>query len=267
MDAGDPRRSARGWGRAGPVPGGRGKGSRTVGSTGVAALLVNCSAHGGTPGGGAGFPADLPAVAVPGRPGRAEIDPLLREHSPRRLVVAGTDADLAAVLVRLLRTERLDVEVAYVPVRRSSAAARAWGLPRGRAARELALDGVAGPVPLVRDDVGGVLTGRGEIRGLRGECYCDETLVLRGGAPRLVVAPTPGGVAVRAGHGGWPPSGRVRAVPQSSRTGRGSAVGRAVQVGCLPARVVCDGVAHPRPVERFTWFRHTADWLLVRPAS
>jgi hypothetical protein len=28
---------------------------------------------------------------------------------------------------------------------------------------------------------------------------------------------------------------------------------------------VCDGVAHPRPMERFTWFRHTADWLLVRP--
>ena len=54
---------------------------------------------------------------------------MLRELTARRLVVAGTDADLAAVLVRLLRRERLDVEVAYLPARRS-AAARVWGLPR-----------------------------------------------------------------------------------------------------------------------------------------
>jgi hypothetical protein len=226
----------------------------------VAALLVTCSAQAGD----TDLPGGLPAVTVPPRPGRAEIDPLLAEIAPRRLIVAGTDADLAAVLVRLLRTERLDVEVAFVPSGRASDAARTWGLPRGRAARELALHGTAGPVPLVRDDVGGVLAGRGEIRRLRGECYCDETLVLRGGASRLVVAPTPDGVAVRAGRGRRLPSGAVRAVPQASRTGCGTAIGRAVQVGCLPATVVCDGVAHPRPMERFTWFRHTSDWLLVR---
>jgi hypothetical protein len=227
----------------------------------VAALLVTCSAQAAP---ATGFPGDLPAVAVPPRPGKAEIDLLLAEMAPRRLVVAGTDADLAAVLVRLLRAERLDVEVAYVPILRSSDAARTWGLPRGRAARELALHGTARPAPLVRDDVGGVLAGRGEIRGLHGECYCDETLVLRGRTPRLVVAPTPDGVAVRAGRGRRLPSGAVRAVPQTTRSGRGSAIGRAVQVGCLPATVLCDGVAHPRPVERFTWFRHTSDWLLVR---
>jgi hypothetical protein len=28
---------------------------------------------------------------------------------------------------------------------------------------------------------------------------------------------------------------------------------------------VVDGVAHPRPVPRWTWYRHTDDWLLVRP--
>ncbi|MGE3287816.1 MAG: hypothetical protein AB7J32_17215 [Pseudonocardia sp.] len=228
--------------------------------TGVAALLVTCSAQARD----TEFPRDLPAVTVPPRPGKAEIDPVLAEVAPRRLVVAGTDADLAAVLVRLLRTERLDVEVAYVPADRSSDAARTWGLPRGRSARELALHGTARPVPLVRDDVGGVLAGRGEIRGLRGECYCDETLVLRGGAPRLVVAPTPAGIAVRAGRGRRLPSGAVRAVAQTARTGRGAAIGRAVQIGCLPATVLCDGVAHPRPMERFTWFRHTSDWLLVR---
>jgi hypothetical protein len=43
-----------------------------------------------------------------------------------------------------------------------------------------------------------------------------------------------------------------------------SAVGRAVQVGCLDAQVVSDGVAHPRPVTRWTWYRHTEPLRLVR---
>lgn len=203
-------------------------------------------------------------VALPARPGRADIDPVLLDLAPRRVVVAGTDAVLAAVLLRLLRIDRLDTELAYIPTSRSSSAAAVWGLPRGRAAMESALDGTAVAVPLVRDDNGGVLVGRGEIRGLRGECYCDDVLVLRGAARRLVVAPGPDGIAVRAGRGGRLPDGLVRPVPQVA-SGRGSAVGRAVQVGCLPATVVSDGVAHPRTVERWTWYRHTSDWLLVRP--
>jgi hypothetical protein len=205
-----------------------------------------------------------PAVALPPRPGRAELDPVLDRHRPRRVIVAGTDADLAAVLVRLLRTERLDVEVAYLPSRRSPAVA-AWGLPTGRGALAAATDAPAVPVPLIRDDGGGVLVGRGEFRGLRGECYCDETLVLRGGASWLVAAPTPAGLAVRAGRGRRAPDGRTRAVRATAPSGHGSASGRAVQVGCEPATVVLDGVPHPRPVRRWSWYRHTADWLLVRP--
>ena len=203
-------------------------------------------------------------MTLPARPGRADVDPVLAEHSPRRVVVAGTDADLAAVLLRLLRTERLDVEVAYVPAKRSPATA-AWGLPTGDAAAALALAGRASAVPLARDDTGGVLVGRGELRDVRGECYCDEVLVLRGHARRLVVAPGPDGIAVRAGWSGRAPDGRVRPVPVRAPRGAGSAVGRAVQVGCEPAIMVADGVPHPRPVPRRTWYRHTADWLLVRP--
>ncbi len=205
------------------------------------------------------------AVTLPPRPGRAEVDEALAATEPRRVVVSGTDADLAAVLVRLVRTDRLDrVEVAYLPRSRSSAAAATWGIPTGADAADLALAGTATPVPLVRDDSGGVLVGRGEISRLRGECYCDDDLVLRGTAPRLVVAPTPRGIAVRAGRSRRLPDGLVRPVPVDA-VGHGSSVGRAVQVGCAPAVVVSDGVAHPRPVERFTWYRHTADWLLVRP--
>lgn len=209
-------------------------------------------------------PDGLPTIALPARPGRADLDPLLAGRRPHRLIVAGTDADLAAVLLRLLRTDRLDVEVAFLAPRRSAAAA-AWGLPAGRAGRALALTGAAAPAPLVRDDNGGVLVGRGEFRGLRGECYCDETLVLRGAAPWLVVTPGPDGVAVRAGRTRRAPRGEVRPVPRGARAGRGSAFGRAVQVGCEPATVVLDGVEHPRPVRRWAWYRHTSDWRLVRP--
>jgi hypothetical protein len=210
------------------------------------------------------LPPAVPVVELPARAGRAELDPALAEHDPNRLLVSGSDADLAAVLVRLLRTDRLHIEVAYLAARRTPATA-AWGLPTGSAAATAALAAPASQVPLIRDDSGGVLVGRGEIRGMRGECYCDETLVLRGAAPWLVVAPSPaGGLAVRAGRLGRRPDGRTRPVPAAAPSGRGSAVGRAVQVGCEPATVLLDGVAHPRPVRRWSWYRHTGDWLLVR---
>ncbi len=239
---------------------------------------------------------------------------MLRDLAARRVVVAGTDADLAAVLRRLLRRERLDVEVAYLPrgrsaaarvwglppgpsaaarawelprgpsevarawglPRRPSAAARVWGLPRGpsaaarawelpRDAVALALEGAASPVPLIRDDAGGVLVGGAEVRRLRGEVYCDETLVLRG-AGHVVVTPGPDGVAVRASRTGSPPDGRTRAVSPRAPVGRGSAVGRAVQLGGEAFTPALDGVPHTRAVTRWAWYRHTADWLLVRPS-
>jgi hypothetical protein len=226
--------------------------------------------------------AGLRRIAVPARPGRADVDPLLAAPL-RRLVVSGTDADLAAVLVRLVRRDRLDVELAYLPTDRRSAAARIWGLPHGAAAVDLARGGGARPAPLVRDDSGGVLVGRGEIHrragSMHGEVYCDGALALRGATRRVVVtpwvdaAPAPGGidtvappgVAVRASRWGTLPDGRQDPVPPSAPAGRGAAVGRAVQVGCLPADVVHDGVEHPRPITRWAWYRHFTDWLLVRP--
>jgi hypothetical protein len=201
-------------------------------------------------------------VVLPPRPERTDLDPVLADLEPRRVIVSGTDADLAAVLVRLLRRERLDVEVAYLP-RGKSVAAQMWGLPRD--AVGLALDGTATPVPLIRDDSGGVLVGEASVRDLRGECYCDETLVLRGLGRRLLVRPTHGGIAVRASRTGRPPDGHTRAVSPRAPAGRGSAVGRAVQLGGAAFTPVLDGVAHPRPVTRWAWYRHTSDWLFVAP--
>jgi len=39
---------------------------------------------------------------------------------------------------------------------------------------------------------------------------------------------------------------------------------RAFQLGCLPTTAVLDGHKHPRPVDKWTWYRHTEDLRLVR---
>ena len=215
-----------------------------------------------TPNWTGGAPAPLPwteALAVPARPGRDDLATALGTPGLSRLVVAGTDADLAAVVLRLLRTERLaEVAVAYLPAAgwsgRSSGVAAVWGLPtEPGAAALLAVRGEPEPVPLVRDDVGGVLLGHGELHPVRGVVYCDDQLVLRGQAGRLHAIPAvPDGVGVRVARIGVL---GLRTV---------SAVGRAVQVGCLSATVVSDGVEHPRPVTRWTWYRHTEPLRLVR---
>jgi hypothetical protein len=190
-------------------------------------------------------------------PGRTEIDPLLAALDGRRLAVCGTDADLAAVVLRLLRTERLEeVPVAYLPARDDSAAADLWGLPTDPArALDLALRGEPDRVPLVRDDAGGVLVGLGVLAPVRGVAYCDDEQVLRGQASSLEVTPDPSGGA-----------GGVVRVVRFGLLGRRvhTAYGRATQVGCLPAQPVCDGVRHPRAVSRWTWYRHTQDLRLVR---
>jgi len=62
---------------------------------------------------------DLPVHRAENSADPAGIDAAIGPY--RRLVVVGVDADLAAVLSRLLRAERLDVEVAYAPRRRTPA--------------------------------------------------------------------------------------------------------------------------------------------------
>jgi hypothetical protein len=175
---------------------------------------------------------------VPARPGKADLDPLLAADLSR-LVVVGSDASLAAVIVRLLRTSRLELAVGFVPVGRSFVP---WGVPSVDA-----LGSSVSAFPLVRDDSGGVLVGRGVLGPLAGEAYCDDTLALRGRARLITVSPDGGGVL-----------GRVR---QGFRTREYR--GRAFQIGCHPARVVTDGVEHPRPVRRFTWYRHTEDLRVI----
>lgn len=194
---------------------------------------------------------------VGARPGKAEVDPIFAESGDKRLVVNGTDADLNAVVLRLLRTERLaDVPLGYVPTDPGSAVAGLWGLPTdpGRAL-DLALSGDADRVPLIRDDVGGVLVGLGSLGPVRGVGYGDDTVVLRGQASRLEVTPDPDGGP-----------GLVVRVIHKRLFGRKvvSTPARAFQLGCLPVQVESDGIAHPRPMGKWTWYRHTEDLRLVR---
>jgi len=198
---------------------------------------------------------DVELHRVPERPGKPHVDPLLTELAGRRLVVLGSDADLAAVVLRLLRTERLaEVPVGYLPASAGSAVAGLWGLPTDPArAFDLAVAGDPDPVPLLRDDSGGVLLGLGVLGPVRGVAYCDNDQVLRGQASRIEVGPDPqgGGLVVR-----------VRRGMLLRRTH--AAAGRAFEIGCLPTSPVSDGVRHPRSVNRWVWYRHTEDLRLVR---
>ncbi len=169
----------------------------------------------------------------------------------RRLVVVGGDADLAAVLGRLLRADRLDIEVAYVP-RRRTAATRIYRLPAGRRAARRALRGSAQRMPLTRDDAGSVIVGQAQwlpadAQSLHGEAVVDDTVLFDGDVPGVHIEPTASLPGLRArvlGRRRW-------------------TTGRAVQLGSTGVAVIRDGVAAPRAARRSTFYRNVEGWLLV----
>jgi hypothetical protein len=187
-------------------------------------------------------------VAEPGQTDAAAPD-------NRRLIVVGSDADLAAVLTRLLRTEKLDVEIGFVSPRRSPAT-RVYGLAAGWRAARRARRGSARRVPLIRDETGSAIVGTAEWRSARdtsllhGEAVVDDTVLFDGDVAGVRVEPTLAMPGLRArvlgGH-------RRRWV-----------AGRAAQLGSTGAGLARDGVPAIRPVRRSTFYRDTEGWLLVR---
>jgi hypothetical protein len=175
----------------------------------------------------------------------------------RRLVVVGADADLAAVLSRLLRAERLDVEVAFVPRRRTSAT-RVYRLPAGRRAARRARLGTAQRVTLIRDETGAVIVGRacwlppGDRQLLHGEAVVDDTPLFDGDVAGVSIEPTLAVPGLRA------------ALDGAHRVWRRWQPGRAVQLGCTGVVVVRDGVRAARSARRSTFYRNVEGWLLVR---
>jgi len=176
-------------------------------------------------------------ASLPAADGAAGIDAALQDA--RRVIVVGSDSDLAAVLTRLMRTERLDIEVAHLP---------------GRRGARSALGGVARRIPLIRDDSATVLVGAAlwlppEGSGaLRGEAVVDDAVLFDGEVTGVRIEPTAAMPGLRATITG----GRRRWL-----------AGRAAQLGTTGARVVRDGDAGPREVKRSTFYRHTTGWLRV----
>ena len=171
----------------------------------------------------------------------AQIDTAI--SGARRVAVAGSDADLAAVLSRLMRLERLDVEVAHL---RSG--------PLGWLRARRAASAPANRVPLIRDDTGTVLIGsalwlpaEGSER-LHGEAVVDDTVLFDGEAAGVRIEPT-----------STMPGLRARVL----RTGARWVSGRAAQLGTTGVRVVRDGVPVRREAKRSTFYRHTTGWLRV----
>ena len=152
------------------------------------------------------------AVVEPG-----DIDAALA--SARRVVVVGADADLASVLTRLLRAELLDVEVAYVP-RRRTPATRAYRLPAGRRAARRARRGSAQRVPLIRDETGSAIVGAaewgpaGDAPLLHGEAVVDDAVLFDGDVARRADRADDGAARVAGPRDRWP------VTPLADRPGR-----------------------------------------------
>jgi hypothetical protein len=176
-------------------------------------------------------------------------------HDYRRLIVVGSDADLAAVLTQLLRTGMLDVEIGFVS-RRRSPATRAYRISAGFRAARRARRGSAQRVPLIRDETGTVIVGAAQWRPLQdaqllhGEAVVDDAVLFDGDVAEVRIEPTV-----------QPPG--LRACVSDGRPRRWL-TGRAAQLGTTGAAVVRDGVTAPRPARRSTFYRHTEGWLLIR---
>ncbi|MFS0898623.1 peptidase M50 [Mycolicibacterium litorale] len=173
--------------------------------------------------------------------GSADVD--AASSGARRLVVVGGDADVATVLTRLMRTERLGVELAV---------ATGWLSARR------ALTAPARRVPLIRDDAGIAIVGYAEWRAspssggtLVGEGIVDDTTLFSGETTGVRIEPT-----------AEMPGLRAAVLSGPGRPGRWVA-GRAAQLGTTGARVIRDGVDGAREVKRSTFYRHTEGWLRV----
>ncbi len=161
------------------------------------------------------------------------------------LLVQGPVPALAAVLARLWRTDRLPaVAVGWEPVD---------GDPDCRGlARDLDLgSGTARELPLVRDDHGGVLLHHGRIEAAGGsgllrrfgaQAHHDDARVADGVVTRIEARPR------------WDADELSVAVVTVPLRPARRTTGRALQVACDPARVVRDGVAVDREVQRWTWY-------------
>ncbi|CAN5347549.1 hypothetical protein BH20ACT5_BH20ACT5_03500 [soil metagenome] len=199
--------------------------------------------------------------------GTDDLDRALDDLAGRRLVLSCAVPGLNAVVRRLVRRDQADrVAIGWVADldRDSRDLAERLGLPkRPTPAAELARGLDTRKVGLVRDDHGGVLLHRGRLSAWAGakafgaQSYHDDALVADGTIRRIEVTPH------RSENG--------TLIVQVARPGRlresvSRSTGRSIQTACDEGQSTVDGVPHPRPVRKWTWYadphRH---WLLRAP--
>ncbi|ACR18456.1 hypothetical protein I6J22_08365 [Corynebacterium kroppenstedtii] len=245
--------------------------------------------HLGAPGPDPRTPIDTVRLVVVGTD--ADLDAV----ATRLMRIDATWIELAyvPVLAKVYASSGSRVSPGESSVEAPSGIATSWGV--ADKPWSIALSGSVRPVPLIRDDSGRVTLGVAEICSTDGspfvgEIIIDDTTV---GAPdgsdfygtRLISTLAAPGIAAVAMTGPSVYSGDrthpTRSGSPHKRNGllgrffhRGpeagavdSAVltGRAVQAGGEPFMVYRDGVAHPRPLTRVTFYRHLRDMQVVRP--
>lgn len=217
---------------------------------------------------------------------------------PVRVVVVGSDAALAAVVTRLMRIDAMWISVGFVPVVTAgelSVVGQNWQLDAtdtpSVAALNFAMTAPARPTAVIRDDSGIVTLGSAEIfhagTELVGEIIVDSQTLFanrsdrvwdgRPGAFGVRLVPTvdqPGLAATRlVTPSVWDREAaerrlRRRLFRRHAEIGgvdpHAVLSGRALQAGGVQLSVVRDGVAHPRPTSKVTFYRHLRDGQFVR---
>jgi len=152
----------------------------------------------------------------------------------------------------------LDVEVAYVP-RRRTRATRIYRLPTGFRAVWRATRGSARRVTLIRDETGSVVVGRAcwvpadDARWIHGEAVVDDTTLFDGDVAGVWIEPLLAAPGLRAAVAGRGPG----------RLWRRWVTGRAAQLGSTGVAVLRDGVPAARAARRSAFYRNVEGWLLV----
>lgn len=198
---------------------------------------------------------------------RAQLDPVLDGLGARRLVLTCGVPGLNAVVLRLVRRQEVErVPIGWIadPDRAARDLNRRLGLPaRPTEAARLARSGTPTPLPLVRDDHGGVLLHRGRLGTVGGaatfgaQSYHDDALVAHGRVRSIDVRPT---------HR-QPPQVVVDVIRSPVLRRRTTSTGRSIQTASDEAQSTVDGVAHPRPVTRWTWYADPRQYWLLRTAA
>ena len=191
---------------------------------------------------------ELTSFTVPELPEKQDFDEALSQLqvvTEPRLIVVGNDGAFAAALTRLMRLERLHVELAYVTENRSDAT-DAYKLATGARAARTALKGTVHTVPLIRDDAGIALVGAATVTGpadadeLIGEAYVDDNKLFSGTVPGIRIVPSPKLPGIKA------------SVDRKSRwSGRRWLEGRAIQLGSPAARLVLRRGGQPTRSQAF----------------